>query len=185
MQFVAIVILCIASAIAYGILHDQITARVCVEYFTIGHAPIFQTDDPTLLGIGWGILATWWVGLFLGVPLALAARLGSRPKRSAGSLVRPIAWLLGVMATCALVAGVVGWTLARLGVVHLVGPIAAAVPSDRHVPFLADLWAHLTSYGIGFLGGVVVIVHVWRSRGRMQRVGISKSPPAVTHRENR
>lgn len=31
MQFVAIVILCIASAIKYGILHDHITVRVCVE----------------------------------------------------------------------------------------------------------------------------------------------------------
>ena len=44
-----IVVLCIVSAIVYGILHDQVTARVCVEYFTIGHPPIFHTDDPTLL----------------------------------------------------------------------------------------------------------------------------------------
>ena len=36
-----IVVLCIVAAIVYGILHDQVTARVCVEYFTIGHPPIF------------------------------------------------------------------------------------------------------------------------------------------------
>ena len=63
MHAVAIVVLCIGSAVIYGILHDQITARICVEYFTIGHPPIFPTESPTLLGIGWGILATWWVGL--------------------------------------------------------------------------------------------------------------------------
>jgi len=49
MQFPAIVFMCIISAIAYGIVHDQITARVCVEYFTIGHPQLFQTDNPTLL----------------------------------------------------------------------------------------------------------------------------------------
>src|SRR5881392_4146488 len=109
MQFLFIVALCVVAAITYGIVHDQVTARVCVEYFTIGHAPIFGTDDPTLLGLGWGVIATWWVGLLLGVPLAVAARAGSRPKRSLGSLVRPIIGLLAVMACCALIAGVAGW----------------------------------------------------------------------------
>lgn len=65
-----------AASVVYGILHDQVTARVCVEYFTIGHPSIFGTEDPTLLGIGWGILATWWAGPLLGVPPALAARWG-------------------------------------------------------------------------------------------------------------
>jgi len=31
---VGIVLLCVAAAVVYGIVHDQITARVCVEYFT-------------------------------------------------------------------------------------------------------------------------------------------------------
>ena len=75
MQAIAIVALCIGSAVAYGILHDQVTARVCVEYFTIGHPPVFSAVSPTMLGIGWGIIATWWVGLLLGIPLAVAAHV--------------------------------------------------------------------------------------------------------------
>jgi hypothetical protein len=67
METVKIVLLCILSAIIFGILHDQVTARACVEYFTIGHPPIFDTDSPTLLAFGWGIIATWWVGLILGI----------------------------------------------------------------------------------------------------------------------
>ena len=90
MQFVSIVLMCVLAAVGYGIVHDQVTARVCVEYFTIGHPPVFGTDDPTLLGIGWGIIATWWVGVLLGIPLAMVARLGSRPKRSVGSLLTVI-----------------------------------------------------------------------------------------------
>lgn len=65
MPFIRIVLLSILAAIGYGIIHDQVTARICVEYFTIGHPPIFHTDSPALLGVRWGILATWWVGLIL------------------------------------------------------------------------------------------------------------------------
>jgi len=36
MEYIKIVLLAIAAAISYGILHDQITVRVCIEYFTIG-----------------------------------------------------------------------------------------------------------------------------------------------------
>lgn len=46
MESVKIVLLCIVSAVIYGILHDQVTARVCVEYFTIGHPPMFSTNSP-------------------------------------------------------------------------------------------------------------------------------------------
>ncbi len=167
LQSFCIILMSVVAAVLYGIVHDQITVRVCVEYFTIGHPPVFGTDDPTLLGLGWGLIATWWVGLLLGIPLALAARAGSRPRRSAASLVRPIAWLLAVMAGCALLAGLTGWLLARSGVVVLVGPIKHLVPADRQVPFLADLWAHLASYIVGLVGGVVLVVLVWRSRGRL------------------
>jgi hypothetical protein len=94
MQVIAIITLCIGMAVVCGILHDQVTARVCVEYFTIGHPPLFDTDSPTLLGLGWGIIATWWVGAVMGYALALSARAGRRPKRGVRSLVRPIFNLL-------------------------------------------------------------------------------------------
>jgi hypothetical protein len=163
-----IVLISIIAAVIYGIAHDQVTARVCVEYFTVGHPPVFGTDDPTLLGIGWGVIATWWVGLLLGVPLAIAARAGPRPKRSVGSLVRPVAWLMAIMAVCALAAGTTGWILARRGAVALAGPMARSLPRDRHVPFLVDLWAHSASYLVGLIGGMVLIALVWRSRARTE-----------------
>jgi hypothetical protein len=166
-QGVYIVFLCIGAAILYGVLHDQVTARVCLEYFTVAHPPVFGTDDPTWLGIGWGVFATWWVGLLLGIPLALAARAGSRPRREPASLVRPIAALLLITAGCALASGLAGWGLAGSGVVSLAGPLAEVIPDGRQVPFLAVLWAHGASYFTGAVGGVVVLVRVWRARGRV------------------
>ena len=98
MESLKIIVLCIVAAIVYGILHDQVTARVCVEYFTIGHPPIFHRDSPTFLAFGWGVIATWWVGLIVSVSAVLACRVGSWPKFNATDLIRPIGCLLIAMA---------------------------------------------------------------------------------------
>ena len=166
MQFLAIVFMCIISAMVYGIVHDQVTARVCVEYFSIGHPQLFQTDNPTLLGIGWGIAGTWWVGLIFGLSLAIIARAGSRPAFTATDLIRGILVLLAVMAMFALLAGILGWTLPESGTVFLVAPLAEKVPADKQTLFIADLWAHGASYLAGLVGGVVIMVRTWRSRCR-------------------
>jgi hypothetical protein len=166
MQAAAIVLLGIAASVAYGILHDQVTVRVCLEYFTLGHPPIFSPRNPTLLAFGWGIVSTWWVGAGLGTLLAVAARAGTRPKRTAASLVRPLAIILAGTGAAALAAGVLGWTLAFRGTVVLVGPLAQRIPPDGHVPFLADLWAHLASCLVGGLLGIALAIRVWRQRGR-------------------
>ncbi|SIO58002.1 hypothetical protein SAMN05444166_5542 [Singulisphaera sp. GP187] len=165
-----IVVLCIASAVAYGIVHDQITARVCIEYFTIGHPPVFLTASPTLLALGWGIIATWWCGLILGVPLALIARLGSRPKLTAADLRKPIAIQLVCMGMVAAIAGCSGYVAARAGWVELMEPLASEIPEPARVPFLADLWSHLASYGSGFLGGLLIWGWAWRERSRRRSV---------------
>ncbi len=164
MQWLAIVLLSIFSCITYGIIHDQITARICVEYFTIGHPRIVPTDDPTILGIVWGIVATWWVGALLGVLLAAVSRIGTRPKLSGASLLRPIAILFACCAMLALLAGFFGYVAASMEWVWLVGPIAENVPRDKHIPFLINLWAHSASYLGGFVGGIILLVWVWRSR---------------------
>src|SRR5438067_621538 len=111
MESAKIILLSTLATSAYGILHDQVTARVCVEYFTVGHPPLFATEDPTLLGLGWGILATWWFGLFLGIPLALMARAGPPPKTTARVLVKPVLVLMGSVGLCALFAGGIGYLI--------------------------------------------------------------------------
>src|SRR5215212_9662276 len=121
------------AAVVYGVIHDQVTARVCVEYFTIGHPPVFDTTDPTLLGIGWGVIATWWVGLILGVPLALSARIGAWPKWDARRLLLPLVIMLAILGAFAVVAGVAGHVAAQRGWVVLSGEIAMELPASRHV----------------------------------------------------
>lgn len=164
MEFLKIVGLGVASAVVYGVLHDQVTARVCVEYFTIGHPPVFPTTSPTLLALGWGVIATWWVGLPLGVCVAMAARIGKWPKVSTRDLLKPVGVLLSCMGTVSLLAGIVGYFVARAGGVILMEPLSVAVPRDKRVEFLADLWAHDAAYASGFLGGMALCFWVLRRR---------------------
>lgn len=163
----AIVVLCVAAAVSYGLIHDQITARICVEYFTIGHPRVIESESPTLLGLAWGVRATWWVGVLLGMPLAFCALLGTRPKQSVRLLVRPVAMLMAVCGGAAILSGAIGFVLARSGLIQLIGPLASQVPADRHVPFLVDRWTHNASYVTGFAGGIILCIRVWRSRSAL------------------
>ena len=161
-----IVAMAIGAAVVYGIVHDMITAHLCVEYFTIAHPPLFPTSEPALLALGWGVVATWWAGALLGGLLALASRAGTRPKVEAHALWRPIRQLLLVMALCATLAGVAGWLLSAAGLVWLVEPFASAIPPERHPRFLTVAFAHTASYATGFAGGLFLILRTWCLRQR-------------------
>ncbi len=167
MKALAIVALCTLAAIVYGIVHDQVTARVCVEYFTIGHPKVVDSESPTVLGLVWGVLATWWVGVILGWLWALAARAGSRPKLEPGRFVKPVVIVMLVSATAAFFVGLLGHEMAVNDIVVLKGQLAEAVPRERHVAFVTCWWAHSASYLAGALGGLFVAVVTWRRRGRM------------------
>ena len=169
MEFLKIVGLGILAAVSYGIIHDQTTVRVCVEYFTIGHPPLIPSTSPTLLALAWGVVATWWVGLPLGFTLASAARLGHRPRLLAAQLTPLILRLLATMAAVALFAGIVGYILARRGDISLPGDWATIIPAPAQPRFLADAWAHSASYLSGIVGGLVLVVIAYRRRGTMAK----------------
>ena len=182
METIKIIVLGVGAAIVYGILHDQITARVCVEYFTIGHPPVFHTDDPTLLGLGWGVIATWWVGLPLGVLLAAAARVGSLPKTDAHNLLKPVGVMMACCGVLAFAAGVAGYMLANRGAITLDGWLAARIAPELHAVFLADLFAHTASYGGGFVGGFILCIWVVirRYRRRWNALRVERPEPLVS-----
>lgn len=169
MESLKIVAMTVGAAVTYGILQDQATARVCVEYFTVAHPPVFNTDDPTALALGWGVIATWWVGVLLGVPLALVARLGRRPKLAARDLVKPLLVSLGCVGVLALVAGLLGFRSGQDGVYFLPISLVEKIPPEKVPAFLADAWAHSAAYGGGFVAGLVLWVWTWRRRGKLLR----------------
>jgi hypothetical protein len=164
MQSVKIILICILAAVLYGIIHDQVTAHICVEYFSVFHPPVFPTNSPTLLALGWGVIATWWMGAFLGALLALAARAGSRTKATASELIRPIVTLLVAMGILAATAGLVGYVLDCRGTIAPPEWVASVLPRARYARFMADWWAHNASYFVGFFGGIALCIVTFRNR---------------------
>jgi hypothetical protein len=133
----------------------------------MGRPPIFNTTSPTLLGLGWGVLATWWFGLLLGLLLAAAARVGKRPKLTVKQLIPAVVRLLGFMACIAVVAGLVGYALAERGSVRLPDWLAAALPPSRQFNFIAGWWSHSGSYLAAFIGGIIIVVWNWLHRSEL------------------
>lgn len=164
METLKIWLLCIGAAIFYGLLHDQVTARICVEYFSIAHPIILPLTSPTALALEWGILATWWVGAALGVLLSISARIGKRPPVTVRTLIRPVAILLIAMAASSFLAGITGFFLVRAHVISLVGWLGVVIPQSKHARFMADWWAHSASYLVGIVGGLILCYTTFTKR---------------------
>jgi len=74
-----IILLCVGAAVLDGEVHDQITARICIEYFTIAHPHVINTTSPTLIALYW---ASYGVGFLGGVSVMSRALLRRRERQA-------------------------------------------------------------------------------------------------------
>ncbi len=175
MEFIKIILVSILLSISYGILHDLVTANLCIEYFTKGHPKVIESESPFLLALVWGVLATWWAGLIIGIGLALLAQIGTRPKIGSKQIIRSLIKLLLVMGLLALVAGIIGYILANTETIYLMPRFADKIIPDRHPYFLAAGWAHAASYMSGFIGAIILSLLTIRKRGRIKNTSSHES----------
>jgi hypothetical protein len=170
MQKTRIILLSVAAAMFYGVVHDQITARLCSEYFTLAHPPFFPVSSPTLLALCWGVAATLGVGLVLGFLLAQASQSPGLPGMPVSSLYRPLLVLLGVTAAAAILAGCVGFALSERSMLVLreLRPDAWVdrLSRSQQNRFMAVWFAHAASYLFGLVGAGVLIFRIWDRRQR-------------------
>jgi hypothetical protein len=157
---IRITTLCTGAAIAYGIAHDQVTARLCPEYFLVAHPPLCSGHPISVVALCWGLAATWWVGLTIGVLLARVAG----DSVTAGALAPRICALLASMAMVAVILGAIGWWLG--GSFKPPGALADLLPVAIHRRFFAAWFAHVGSYAAGLAGGAALIRRTWRISGR-------------------
>lgn len=161
----------------YAMLQDQVSARLCPEYFTVLHPPIPNLTDPTLLGISWGFIGGWWGGIVLGYVAGLVATLGPRPKLQPREIVRPLLVLVSALAVLTALSGFTVWHHANLLGVSLDAGMNGLVPPERHRAVLVVACYHFTAYATATLGGFVLCGWVWAERRRRGRKGASECPP--------
>jgi hypothetical protein len=165
-EFLKIVLAATLGSVIYGLIQDQITMRICLEYFTVGHPRIVESSDPTILALAWGVVATWWFGALLGLVLAGAARFGSSPSVRYRAILPGLLRVLTWTAAIASVSGLVGYLLVRAGIIWLTNSLAAAVPPEHHTAFLVDGAIHLGAYVTALVGGLRLSYLVFQSRKR-------------------
>lgn len=96
-EWAKIIGLTTTTAITYGILSDQVVARMSPRVFENFNYQFVNNNinDPTKIGLFFGFIGTWHIGLIFGGLLAACSRVGSLPKLSVQDLwvVTPLAFL--------------------------------------------------------------------------------------------
>lgn len=143
--------LCVLASIIYGIAHDLITAHVCVEYFTVHHPKIIESTSPLAMALLWGILATWWMGVFFGGMIAIAARVGRLQKIGWREIIRPLALTLSCAWFLAMMFGLGLYLVARYGA----GTSGVGSEYDRRLLVVGTI--HALSYLLTAIGGIGLV----------------------------
>lgn len=177
MKFFKTILTTLAIAIAYGILHDLVTAHLCVEYFTIGHPKIIESESPILLALIWGVIATWWVALPMGIFIAGFNHFGSRPTLEFNLILKLILKLILIMFSVALLAGIIGYVLTELNVIYLLPRLADHIDATKHSKFLAAGWAHTSSYLSGIIGTIVICKIILKRRKERLKISTKSQTP--------
>lgn len=168
MEALKIILFSTIAAICFGICHDLITTQISIEYFTIGHPKIIESEQPIHLALLWGTIATWWAGLIIGFFLAFAAQFGTAPKMDFKAIFKNVSRLFLIVFFSALISGTIGYLLAVNKIVYLIGPLTEKIHPSRHYLFLTVGWVHAASYIVGFLGSLILVIKIWRKRKKQQ-----------------
>ncbi|MEM7374603.1 MAG: hypothetical protein AAF587_38780 [Bacteroidota bacterium] len=168
---VLILILIISPILAgvYGIVHDQITYTISNEYYTkfkfiqfglddwgmgqnIGteESPEIKLNNPRFGAAIVGFLASWWVGLIIGILLGLIGLIHRNGQEMFRITMKAAFITIGI----ALIAGVFGLIVGKL-----------IIPQDPPFWYLPDNLIHRTHFimvgsmhNFSYLGGVIGMI---------------------------
>lgn len=145
----------------FGMTMDQLSARLCPEYFTVLHPPIPNLTDPTLLGIAWGYLGSWWGGAVMGYVMGIVATAGTKhPPVSLRQLVVPMLCIVAITVVGTLITGVAVWRHTEMLEVRFADWLDRAVPPERQRNAFIVANYHFAAYASAIVASVVMIVRV-------------------------
>ena len=162
---------CVAAALLYGIVNDQITTTISWEYFAYGKGVAEALPDapPNSPAFRWeaakiGMKATWSAGLLIGVALLIANNpRRDRPQLSYRRLVCRLLVIFAIAAITAAALGLAGYfgLLARFS-----EDFRIMLEQDQWRPrrFMAVFGIHLGGYLGGLVGTAAAIARILRAR---------------------
>lgn len=157
-NFLQVVVGSTALACLLGICLDLVTANVAVEYFSVHHPRIVNTNNPWALAIVWGIAASWWCGAIAGIVIAIVNHLRKDPVPPK----RILRW--------AAVASVLLWII-MISILLAILAFASTIPESMRRPtfdydrrMIAVAMAHQYEYLLAALATIVIAILVWRRK---------------------
>jgi hypothetical protein len=162
--FLKTIATCILASVLYGLIHDQITIRICPQYFTIWHPHVIETDSLTVLALVWGVIATWWMGAFLGILVGGSATFGQWPIPSFNYIFKCILWIMGASAIGAILAGLIAWQIHAIAPAFIMREQIASLDLETQRRFTIDLFIHNASYNVAPIGAIIASIFIWRRR---------------------
>ena len=181
------------ASVFYNVVHDQITAHVCLPYFTQGfHKNLLESfkgpilgrcrsvseqypNSPTIQGLIWQPTKSW-VGLPLGILIGAASRLGPWPKVGVNELIKPLAVTMGGVGLASLAGGIYGYISRRqwfeetkkrikgLGITTFNQWPIRGVPISDGLRWEAVLSAKMAAYAAGKIGALGLAAYVLYKR---------------------
>lgn len=173
--FLVVVVL---IAMAYGVVNDLISSSISWEYFYYGKnlEGVLGPDTPPNSialyreAMKIGMMATWTVGLLLGVVVLLA----NNPHKLLPRLPYTYLYRLIVLPILtAVLFGVLGGVLGAMGLLtNLSDDFRMLADNDIWRPdrFCCAWGVHLGGYVGGILGGAVAILLLFRKRSRLAKI---------------
>lgn len=159
--YLAFVVVAVVAASLFGAIHDQISYSVSSEYFTRFKFIQFQLLDPTIpervrVAII-GILASWWMGIPLGLLSGGMAFLHQTPQQMWRSLLWSALIIVGFTLTFAL--GGLAYGFLQTQNFKLSEYSTWFIPADLENvrSFLCAGYMHNSAY----LGGILAIPVAW------------------------
>jgi hypothetical protein len=157
-EFLIFLVQVVAATCCLGLAIDLVTANVAVEYFTIHHPKVVDSESPWVMALIWGVGASWWFGLIAGCLVWFANTRRAMP------LTRKRIFRMIVKAL------IVTWVLMMLILVSVYF-FAGFIPESSRKPnfehdrrLMAVALAHLNEYAIGGIACLVLMYRVWRLR---------------------
>ncbi|HMS55304.1 MAG TPA: hypothetical protein PKA27_07855 [Fimbriimonadaceae bacterium] len=155
---IVFVLKCILATCVLGVALDLVTANVAVEYFTVHHPKVVESESPWVMAFVWGIGASWWFGLIAGVILVWA------------NLRRhdPVSWNRVVRMVGKACIGMWVFFMVVLGSIYAIGGL---VPQDKRPStfehdrrLMAVAVTHMTEYAVGGLVAIALALKTYRLR---------------------
>lgn len=150
----------------YGMLHDQLTYTIAPEYYTKFKFQQFglTTDhlsERQLVNVV-GFMATWWVGIIIGVVLGLFGLACKEWKQMLSLSYRCILLNLAIAFTCGIIGLTYAYATVRTNNYVLRDPVLMDVVEMKD--FIAVGYMHNFGYAGGLLGLIAAIVYMRRKK---------------------